>query len=984
MLTGQDEKKAELSNGQPLTAREEQMTIQVLPGLKVELVACEPEVIDPVAMAFDEQGRLFVAEMHGYPNEGVATGNISTGKIRVLEDKDGDGYFESSTVYADKLRFPTSVMPYKGGLLVANAPDIVYFQDTQGKGKADKQTVLYTGFDLGNIQQLINGLQWGLDNWVHGCAGGSGGTITSPQKPSMKSVTLRGRGVKFRPAEPGSLQPTTGGGQFGLTCDQWGQWFVNTNSQHLRHIILPDHYLQRNPFLPVKAVTLDIPDHGAACKVHRISPFEAWRVLRTKQRKDGPGAKNFPSTELVPGGFITSACSPLVYLADLLPKKYHGNVFICDPANNLIHRDVLEPKGVTFVAKRADADCEIMAAKDNYFRPVCMTIGPEGAIYVADFYREVIETPLSLPPDIKKKVNLQSRKRGRIWKIVPDGKNPVVRPKLHKAKIAELVSHLDDPNIWWRMTCQRLLIERQDKAAIPLVRKLLQATQSGPGRAHALWTLAGLSALTLDDIKAGLQDKEIGVREQALRLAEGELDKSAKLQHAVLKLVKDPAPRVRFQLAFTLGQMNSTECAAGLAELVRKDGTDPWMQSAILSSAHVPMAPALLKALAQGDGLAALGETQQQFIVQLAALLGAAGDEVHIGAALKVLADGTGTAPAAWHMAFLEGLGQGLQRNKSSLARLWDNPPIKLKSAVQTVLPFFDQAGKTARSEKAALEDRLGAIRLLAIGPYSVAAPVLEELIGPQHAPKIQLAAVSALSGHDNLKVPDIFLKHWGSYPPEVRREVVNALFVDKHRVQQLLGAISAKKVLLTQLEPGRMNLLKKYPDPAIRQQAEKLLKSVVAVDRQKVIDKYLPALELKADAIQGKAVFKKNCATCHKLEGIGFETGPDLKAALGGKSAEDLLIAILDPNREVDPRYLEYIVVTKAGKFYTGRIVVETATSITLRRAENAEDVILRRDIATVQATAKSLMPEGLENQLTQQDLADVILYLKTAVKAK
>jgi putative heme-binding domain-containing protein len=799
----------------------------------------------------------------------------------------------------------------------------------------------------------------------------------------MSPVALRGRGVKFRPGEPGSLQPTTGGGQFGLTCNEWEQWFVNTNSQHLRHIILPDNYLQRNPLLPVKAVTLDIPDHGAACKVHRISPFEAWRVLRTKQRKDGPSAKNFPSTELVPGGFITSACSPLVYLADLLPKKYHGNVLICDPANNLIHRDVLEPKGVTFVAKRADADCEFMAAKDNYFRPVCMTIGPDGGIYVADFYREVIETPLSLPPDIKKKVNLQSRKRGRIWRIVPEGKNPVVRPKLHKAKTPELVSHLDNRNIWWRITCQRLLIEQQDKAATPQVRKLLQTTSSGPGRAHALWTLAGLNALTHDDIKFGLHDKEAGVREQALRLAEGELAKSAIVRHAVLKLVDDPAPRVRFQLAFTLGQVYDPGNASALAELARKDGSDPWMQSAILSSAHGPMAPVLLKALAQGDGLAAIGKTQQQFIAQLAALVGAAGDEIHIGAALKLLADGTGSSPAPWHMAFLEGLGQGLQRNKSSLTQLWDNPPVKLKTVVQTLLPFFDTAGKTARSDKASLDDRLGAIRLLAIGPYSIAAPVLEELIGPQHAPKIQLAAVSALSGHDNPKVPDIFLKHWGSYPPEVRREVVNALFVDKYRVKQLLGAISAKKVVLNQLDLGRMDLLKKYPDPAIRQQAEKLLKSAATPDRQKVIDKYLPALDLKADAVQGKAVFKKNCAACHKLEGIGFETGPDLKAALGGKSAEDLLIAILDPNREVDPRYLEYIVITKAGKFHTGRIVVETATSITLRRAENAEDVILRRDIATIQATAKSLMPEGLENQLTQQDLADVILYLQTAVKA-
>jgi putative heme-binding domain-containing protein len=612
-----------------------------------------------------------------------------------------------------------------------------------------------------------------------------------------------------------------------------------------------------------------------------------------------------------------------------------------------------------------------------------MTIGPDGAIYVADFYREVIETPLSLPPDIKKKVNLQSRKRGRIWKIVPEGKSPMVRPQLHKATVKELVASLTDTNIWWRMTAQRLLIERQDKDAIKPLRSLLYTTPSAVGRVHILWTLHGLKGLEAKDLVYWLTTQTPEVREHVVRLAEHYLADSPALCKALLTRVNDPSPRMRFQLAFTLGQIPSPETAVALAALVQKDVADPWMQTAILSSAHGEMAPALLKALTQSKNFAKSGAGQLKFFTQLASLVGASGNEADIDAALQLLTTG-GKGAAAWHTAFLEGLGQGLQRNKGSLAKLWDSPPAKLKNAVQTVLPFFDQAGKTAQDEKASLDDRLTAVRLLAIGPFQTAAPALEELLGPQHPSKIQIAAVAALSGHGNAQVAGLFLKHWGSYPPEVRREVVNALFVDKGRVKQLLAAIDAKKVLLTQLEPARLDLLKKYPDAAIRQQAEKLLKGMVAADRQKVIDKYLPALDLKADAARGKAVFKKTCATCHKLEGVGFETGPDLKAALGGKTADDLLIAILDPNREVDPRYLEYIVITKAGKVHTGRIVVETATSLTLRRAENAEDVILRTDIDTIQATAKSLMPEGLESQLSLQDVADVILYLQTAVKAK
>src|SRR5579864_4540249 len=306
-LTPGAEDKAGVQPKGPLSPREEQATFRTLKGFKVELVACEPDIVDPVAMAFDGDGRLYVVEMRGYPNEGVGTGKITSGRIKLLEDKDGDGFFEKSTVFADNLRLPTSVMPYKKGVLVCNAPEIIYLEDTHGDDKADKKEVLYRGFNLANIQQMVNSLQWGLDNWVYGCAGSDGGTVKSAQKADAPEVNLRSRGLRFKPDVPGSLEPTSGGGQFGLAPDDWGQWFTATNSQHLRHIVLPDHYLRRNPFLPVRAVTLDIPDPGAACKVHRTSPFEPWHVERTTRRKQGEGGYDpriFPATELVPGGYI--------------------------------------------------------------------------------------------------------------------------------------------------------------------------------------------------------------------------------------------------------------------------------------------------------------------------------------------------------------------------------------------------------------------------------------------------------------------------------------------------------------------------------------------------------------------------------------------------------------------------------------------------------------------------------------------------------
>ena len=246
-----------------LSPKDELATFQVAKGFRAELVACEPNVIDPVCINFDEDGRMYVTEMPGYPNDGVATGHITSGRIKLLEDRDGDGFYEHATTFAEGLRLPTCAMPWQGGAIIADAPDIIYLKDTDDDGRANSRRRLYTGFDLSNSEQLINGLQWGLDNWVHGCAGGAGGTIRSLEKTDLPAVELRGRGVRFHPEKPGSLEPTSGGGQYGLAADDWEQWFVNTNSQHLRHIVLPDHYLRRNPLLAVGAVTLDIPDHGA-------------------------------------------------------------------------------------------------------------------------------------------------------------------------------------------------------------------------------------------------------------------------------------------------------------------------------------------------------------------------------------------------------------------------------------------------------------------------------------------------------------------------------------------------------------------------------------------------------------------------------------------------------------------------------------------------------------------------------------------------
>lgn len=956
----------------PRSPKDELATFRIAKGFEAQIVASEPGVVDPVAMCFDEKGRIFVCEMRGYPNGGIGHGKETRGKIKCLEDRDGDGVFETVRTFAEGLRFPMGLLPYKGGLIVAVAPDILYLEDADGDGKADKTTVLYTGFGLDNIQQMVNCLQWGLDNWVYASAGNNGGTITSPQKPDMPAVTLRGRGIRFKPSVPGSLEPTSGGGQYGLSADDDQRWFTATNSQHLREIVLPDHYLRRNPYLPVTAVTIDIPEHGAAAKVFRVSPFEPWRVERTRQRAGSPDAKRFSSTELVPGGFITSACSPLIYTADLLTGQ-HGHNFVCDPANNLIHREKLEEKGAIFVAKRIDPDSEFFASTDNWFRPVHLCIGPDGAIYVLDFYREVIETPLSLPEDIKKQLNLESRGRGRIWRIAPTGFQPQKMPDVSKFTAAQLADELLSPVSTRRLIAQRLIVERQSKDVVNHIIRRAGDAVGKPGRANLLWTLDGLGVLRVEDVRPLFEDRRPGMREQALRLAEPFFARSADLRTAAAARATDPSPQVRFQCALSVGAMPPDAAAGVLAKILTNPACDSWTQTAALSSA-VGCTFELIDTLSKEPTPTA------PVLKRLASMVGAKGDVAEVVRVLHLISEGKGGAAVS--AALLDGLGQGMRSSKAPLSTWWTKPPAGAEAAMKRLRGRFETAAAIVRDENAKPGARVTAAGLLALGPFEIAASGLAEALTPTAPVDLQVAAVRALAAHPDPKVSELLLLGWNGYGPTVRKEVLDVMLARPDRTLVLLAAVEKKKVAAREVDTARVQQLKAHPNAAVRKRAAAVFRSAINADRAKVVAEYAAALNLKGDATRGKTVFSMKCSACHKLDGVGHDVGANLLAALPNKSGEDLLTAVFDPNREVDPRYVSYQVNTADGRVLTGVITAETPTSITLRRADGAEDTILRSNLESQRSTRLSLMPEGLEKELGKQDVADLFAYLRTAGK--
>jgi putative heme-binding domain-containing protein len=481
-----------------------------------------------------------------------------------------------------------------------------------------------------------------------------------------------------------------------------------------------------------------------------------------------------------------------------------------------------------------------------------------------------------------------------------------------------------------------------------------------------------------------LADASPDVREHALQLSEPFLSQSDTLRSAVLAKADDANERVRFQAAFTLGGFDPALAAPALAKILRRDGADQWTQSAALSSA-ARCAPELLATLA-GDVEFLSKPHATAVLRRLATVVGAQADQTALARAFKLVAEQSpaGINHAARQAALLDGLGQGLQNSKLSLRTLWEKPPPQLAEVIHAVRPTFEHSAATAADDKAPLAERVASVRLLGFGPFAISGEPLAALFSPRQPPELQSAAVRALAAQDQPRTVELLLAGWDSYGPSLRREVVEALLARPARIVKLLDAIEAKRVSPAQLEAARREQLRKHPNAAIRQRAVALFANVGSSDRRKVVDDYRGVLEMPGDAARGKPLFLKHCAVCHKLDGEGHEVGPDLRAVLGNKTREALLTDVLDPNREVDPRYVNYQVTTTNGRVLTGLLAAETPASVTLRRAENAEDTVLRSQIESLQATGQSLMPDELEKQVSKQDLADIIEFLLPSGKTK
>lgn len=969
--------KDELPRIPPREPAEALKSFRTRPGFRVELVAAEPLLASPVAIDYDENGRLFVVEFPEY-NQYANPKFKGRGRVRMLEDTDGDGRYDKSTVYVDHLDSPVAVASYDGGIFVAAVPDILYCKDTRGDGKANVRVKVFTGFDRDKAGEgMLNSFHWGLDNRLHISTSIAGGLVRLASQPDAKPVNVRNQNFAFDPRQAllavarkqagNVFELTSGGMQHGMSMDDWGRVFACGNSDPLHLMMYERRYLARNPYLVAPAPAVNILPTGRTTKLFRVSSVEPWRALRTRLRtnKIVPGSDEGGS----PAGFFTGATGVTAYRGDAWPASYRGNVFVGEVSGNLVFRAALAPKGVGLVARRADADVEFLASTDNWFRPVQFCNAPDGTLHAIDMYRELIEGAAFLPPQILKHMDVSAGiDRGRIYRIAPENLKRRPTPSLGKATTGELVALLEHANGWHRDTASRLLYQRQDAAAVAPLQKLAAESKSPLGRVHALYALDGLNKLEAAAVLRALKDAEPRVREHALRLAERFASAPA-IRARLQKMLTDADLRVRYQLAFSLGEFPGDMPTRNLAALAKLDGKDTWFRLAILSSTTGRAGDLFRLMLADKE---LRGEAHGQSLLEsLAMQIGASGKKDEVAAVVGGL-DGLTEAERILSQSIV----RALVSKPSAAVRALGLDGAGKAGAILTDL--IRDARKTAVDDTQEVAARVAAIRTLGLSGFANVKELLTELLHLRQPQPVQAAVLETLGRFDQRQVSGLVLSAWPGLSPALRATAAETLFSQPAGVAAFLDAVESKQIGRGDVDPARLLLLQSHADPKIKARAATLLAATKLARRQEVVAAYQKALQLKGEAIRGKAIFKKECAACHRLEGVGNEVGAEL-SAIRNRGNEAILLNILDPNREVLPQFLTYVLVTDAGRSITGLIASETANSITIRRPDGASETVLRVNIDELRSTGLSFMPEGLEKQINLQGMADLIAYLNS-----
>jgi putative membrane-bound dehydrogenase-like protein len=928
-------------------------------GFEVTLFAGEPDVVNPIGIDFDHRGRVFVLEALEYPRKAPA-GAKGHDRIKILEDTDGDGIADKVTVFADGLNLASGIAVGHGGVFVGQAPHLLFLEDTDGDDKADKRTILLDGWGYQDTHETLNSFLWGPDGWLYGCHGVF--TFSKIQNVPFSAAIWRYHPItkKFEIFAEGTSNP------WGFDYDESGSGFLTACViPHLFHVVPGGLYLRQagqnhNPY--------------AFGEIKEICDHLHWR----------PGAyRGDVKADTTGGGHAHAGC--LIYQGGAYPPAYHGRVFMSNIHGSRINTDILKRNGSTYVGSHGP---DFLLANDPNFRAIQLRTGPDGSIYILDWYDP--QVCHNTDPAVWDKTH------GRIYKVTYKGTKQPKVGDLTKRSGAELVELLRDKNSWWWRQALLVLQERRDQSVAPKLKELVRHGTDYHHGLRALWALYDVGAFDEDFGRETLGHKEPWLRAWAVRLL-GQLDTkpAPATWKALLELAaRDSSPDVRLQLASSCqrwnGRLDTSELLQALM-LRDEDAHDPvipfltwvayepnlvahatdrldWLathaENPIVATAIAPRA--LRRLVATNDP-----KHFNAAIVFPGRLKGPISQGASLDGLLEALRGRRMEPPAAWAAVarhLMEAKDEGVQRRTRRLGIHFSD-----REAVA-------QAEKEAVNAKAELGRRIEAVQGLGLARLSSSEGPLLQLATSEAPVELKREVLRALSGFDGERIAPTLLAEWKRWPPALRTEVIGLLTGRKPWARHLLeavvkGALDPKD--LTENDVRRILALK---DAELTKKVEAVwgkLREQTPEKLEAQLVKFRKQLaEQPGDRKAGKAVFEKNCQVCHKLNGQGHEVGPDLTGA-NRRDVEYLLINILDPNRVVGKDYYAATVTDKSGRVHTG-LLAENVPGRVVLKGENAKlTVIPRNEIEEFTITEKSLMPEGLPDTMTEVQFRDLIAYL-------
>ncbi len=841
---------------------------EIQDGFNVELVANEPLIYDPVDLEFNEKGDAMVLEMPGYPMEDKQS------RLLVLKDNNKDGVYDSTIVFKDNLGLADSFMPYKKGVLVAAPPYLLQLHDENGDYKVEKVDTLMGGFAKENLQHNYNGLTYGIDNWIYAANGGNDG------KPywwgdTTTAMDLRGQDLRFNLETRQMERLGESSGGFGLAMDEYGRFFETHNLTHISHLVFPDRYLKGRQILPENTLQ-NISDHeedGLA------------RIFPIGEQED---RVNHPEQS----GYFSGSCGVTYYGGGAFGEKYNNTIWVADVVLNLIHVDKIKPNGASFTASRIFENKDFLASSDRAFRPVNMSVGPDGSMYIIDIHRKVIEHPEWIPDEIEKTLDLNAGKnQGRIYKISSTNKSFDFK---QFSSSEGLLESLKNPNQWVRNTAHRLLMENVLSNETFLGLKKLLESDNALARLHAIWILTYSGKLTPNEVAEALQDKNASIRESVLKISENYLTESESILNKIIALLNDLDARVRMQAALSLSTLpenhpfykkNQDLILQSLAKTAKLPN-DEWNVAAITLAAQIQTVE-LFAQISQEKNV------NSSLLASLA--LNISGETENVLSILRYLStspisDKEKTLVVSQLAKHTEKVnGKSIENQVSQLEQKAEldlltslaslRQKLKLQPSSQ-FLKYSKEASKNVLDTSLPDSVRVQYLSLLDFLPYAQKSTILFECLKNNQPLKLKENALRQLSNYREKEIGNKVVAMWKDLSPQTRRYASDLLLYIESNHDALLTGLENGIINIGEMNfdlERRRTLLWWTDNENTKTRAKKLFSDSGVSNRQAAMDKMKPALTLKGNNINGKKIFSNTCATCHKYGSIGQEVGPVL-----------------------------------------------------------------------------------------------------------